>query len=65
MAMESEKVQASVVEASEFPDWSSENNVYAVPKVVIRQGDTKVEFEGALPEKHFAEYVRKAVEGTA
>ncbi len=64
MAMESDRVKASVIEASEFPDWSSENNVYAVPKVVI-QGEKRVEFEGSVPEKAFAEFVKKAVEGTA
>lgn len=60
--MESDKVHASVIEAAEFPEWSQENSVYAVPKVVIRQGDTKVEFEGSVPEKTFAEWVQKAVD---
>ncbi len=63
MAMESDRVKASVVEASEFPEWSQENNVYAVPKVVIH-GATKVEFEGSYPEKMFIQQVMKAVEGT-
>ena len=61
--MESKKIKASVVEASEFPEWSQENDVYAVPKVVIRQGDKKVEFEGAYPEKMFIQQVMKSLEG--
>jgi glutaredoxin-like protein len=57
MAMESDLIRADMVEASEFPHLTNKYNVLAVPKVVINE---TIEFEGALPESQFLEYVLKA-----
>jgi predicted DsbA family dithiol-disulfide isomerase len=60
MAVESERVTADVIEATEFPDLARRYAVRGVPKIVIN--DT-VEFVGALPESQFLSYVRAAVDG--
>ena len=57
-AFESENIVGEMIEAQEFPEISQLYNVYAVPKVVINE---TVEFEGALPEKQFLEYIMEAV----
>jgi alkyl hydroperoxide reductase subunit AhpF len=62
MAVASEKVTATAIEATEFPDLSRAYRVMAVPKIVIN--DT-VEFEGALPEPQFLDAVLRAVTPTA
>ncbi len=59
MAVESERVTAVAIEATEFPDLSQAYRVCAVPKIVIND---RVEFEGALPEPQFLEAVLRAVE---
>ena len=59
MAVASEKVTATVIEANEFPEMSQRYRVMGVPKVVIND---RVEFEGAVPEPHFVDAVLKAVE---
>ena len=58
MAVASEKVTATVIEANEFPELSQRYHVMGVPKVVIND---RVEFEGAVPEPHFVDAVLKAV----
>ena len=58
MAVESERVTADVIEATEFPDLARRYGVRGVPKIVVN--DT-VEFVGALPESQFLSYVKKAV----
>ncbi len=58
MALESDKVRAEVVEATEFPHLTHRYRVMAVPKVVIND---VVEFEGALPEAMFLEELKRAV----
>jgi alkyl hydroperoxide reductase subunit AhpF len=58
MAVASDKVTATAIEATEFPDLSRAYRVMAVPKIVIN--DT-VEFEGALPEPQFLDKVLQAV----
>ncbi|MGH2349100.1 MAG: thioredoxin family protein [bacterium] len=55
--MESPRVRADIVEASEFPDLAERYAVYAVPKIVINE-DT--EFVGAQSETHFIAYVANA-----
>ena len=60
MAVASDKVTATAIEATEFPDLSRTYRVMAVPKIVIN--DT-VEFEGALPEPQFLDKVLQAVAG--
>lgn len=57
-AFENENIVGEMIEAQEFPEISHLYNVYAVPKVIINE---KVEFEGALPEKQFLEYLMEAV----
>ncbi len=59
-AYENENIVSEMIEAQEFPEISQLYNVYAVPKVVINE---TVEFEGALPEKQFLEYILDAVKG--
>ncbi len=58
MAIESDRVLAEVVEATEFPHLAHRYRVMAVPKVVIND---VVEFEGALPEAMFLEEVKRAL----
>ncbi|BAL81092.1 protein disulfide oxidoreductase [Caldisericum exile] len=58
-ALENPNIIGAMIEANEFPDWSNEFNVYAVPKVVINGG--KAEFEGALPEDAFLQSVYEAL----
>ena len=57
MAIASERVTATAIEATEFPQLSQAYRVSAVPKVVIND---RVEFEGALPEPQFVEAVLRA-----
>ena len=58
MAVASDRVTATAIEATEFPDMSRAYRVSAVPKIVIND---RVEFEGALPEADFVSAVLKAV----
>jgi alkyl hydroperoxide reductase subunit AhpF len=58
MAVASERVTATAIEATEFPDLSRSYRVMAVPKIVIND---RVEFEGALPEPQFLDAVLRAV----
>lgn len=57
MAVASDRVRATAIEATEFPDLSRAYRVMAVPKVVINE---RVEFEGALPEREFLGAVLRA-----
>lgn len=57
LAIQSPRVRADIVEASEFPQVAERYNVYAVPKIVIN--DT-TEFVGAQPEGAFVGYVAQA-----
>lgn len=58
MAVASDRVTATTIEANEFPDLSRAYRVMAVPKIVIND---RVEFEGALPEAQFVDAVLRAV----
>lgn len=58
MAVASERVRATAIEATEFPELSRAYRVMAVPKIVINE---RVEFEGALPEPQFLDAVLRAV----
>ena len=62
MAVTSERVTATAIEATEFPELSRAYRVMAVPKIVIND---RVEFEGALPEGQFLDAVLRAVAPTA
>jgi glutaredoxin-like protein len=57
MAVESDRVTADIVEASEFPDLVKRYNVRGVPKTVINES---VEFVGAQPEARVLEHVLRA-----
>jgi len=54
LAIESDMVQADVIDSSEFPDLAMKYNVIGVPKIIINE---KVEFVGAFNEDLFAEHV--------
>jgi hypothetical protein len=60
MAVASERVRATAIEATEFPELSRAYRVMAVPKIVIND---RVEFEGALPESEFLQAVLRAADG--
>ena len=62
MAVASDRVTATAIEANEFPDLSQAYGVSGVPKIVIND---RVEFMGALPEAHFLDAVLQAVEPEA
>jgi alkyl hydroperoxide reductase subunit AhpF len=57
MAVASDNVRATAIEATEFPELSRAYRVMAVPKIVMND---RVQFEGALPEKEFLAAVLKA-----
>ena len=57
MAIASDRVTATAIEATEFPDLSRAYQVMAVPKIVMND---RVQFEGALPEAQFLEAVVRA-----
>jgi hypothetical protein len=57
MAVASDRVRATAIEATEFPELSRAYRVMAVPKVVINE---HVQFEGALPEAQFLDAVLRA-----
>jgi glutaredoxin-like protein len=63
MALESPRVRADVIEATEFPSLADKYGVFGVPKVVLNETQS---FEGALPEAAFLKYVvAAAAEQTA
>jgi alkyl hydroperoxide reductase subunit AhpF len=62
MAVASERVSATAIEATEFPELSRSYRVMAVPKVVIND---RVQFEGALPEGEFLNAVLRAASPAA
>ena len=59
MAVASDRVRATVIEATEFPELSRAYQVMGVPKGVIND---RVQFEGAVPERDFLGAVLQAVE---
>ena len=59
MAIASDRVTATAIEATEFPDMAQAYQVSGVPKIVIND---RVEFMGALPEPQFLDAVLQAVE---
>ncbi len=58
MAVASDRVRATAIEATEFPELSRAYQVMGVPKVVIND---RVQFEGAVPETEFLGAVLRAV----
>lgn len=58
-ALESPQITASMIEATEFPDWATRFNVYGVPKTVINDNEAYA-LEGAVPEDVLLEQVMAA-----
>ncbi len=57
------KVLGDMVEAIEYPEWADQYSVMAVPKIVIQvEGDDRIQFEGAYPEKMFLEKLLAALQ---
>lgn len=59
MAIESPRVTADVIEATEFPELSRRYRVSAVPKTII---NGQAEVLGGMPEPQFVAQVLKAVQ---
>lgn len=59
-AYESAQVRGNMVEATEFPEWANQFNVYGVPKTVINNSDD-FSLEGATPEQMLLQKVLDAV----
>jgi alkyl hydroperoxide reductase subunit AhpF len=57
MAVASDHIAATAIEATEFPEMSRAYRVMAVPKIVMNE---TVQFEGALPEAEFLDAVLRA-----
>ena len=57
LAQANDWIQADMVSATEFPHLANKYDVFSVPKVIINEG---IEFEGALPERHFVQHVLMA-----
>jgi predicted DsbA family dithiol-disulfide isomerase len=62
MAVASDRVRATAIEATEFPEMSRAYRVSAVPKIVMND---RVQFEGALPERDFLDAVLRAAGDSA
>ncbi len=58
LALASDKIEADMVSALEFPYLADKYSVYGVPKTVVNDG--QVMFEGALPERQFVALVLQA-----
>lgn len=63
-AYESAHVTGSMIEATEFPEWSNEFNVYGVPKTIINWTDMQ-SLEGAAPEHMLLDKVLEAATASA
>jgi len=61
-AMENPRILSYVVDASEFPELSSQYGVRSVPQTVIN-GQSEVIFIGKYPEGRFVEELKKALNG--
>lgn len=60
LAIESDNVSLSIIDATEYPQLVGLYNVMAVPKTVVNRGHS---FEGALPEDRFIDEVLKGASG--
>lgn len=58
-AMESQLIEADMIESIEFPQLANKYEVMAVPKIVINDS---ISFEGALPEPQFLDQVLLTLE---
>jgi glutaredoxin-like protein len=60
LAIESDQVSLSIIDAAEFPQLAGLYNVMAVPRTVVNRGHA---FEGALPEDRFIDEVLMGASG--
>jgi len=60
IAIESDKLSVSIIDATEFPQLAGLYNVMAVPRTVVNRGHS---FEGALPETLFVNEVLQGASG--
>ncbi len=60
MAKANDNITAAMVEANEFPEWSMEHGVSAVPHIVVNE---ETAFIGAYPEDMFVDHVVQHVLG--
>jgi len=60
LAIESDNVSLSIIDATEYPQLAGLYNVMAVPKTVVNRGHS---FEGALPEDLFIDEVLRGASG--
>lgn len=54
MAIASERVRSSSIEAQEFPELADRYGVFSVPKIVVND---MFDFTGALPEAQFVDNI--------
>jgi hypothetical protein len=59
-ALENDNVRADAIEATEFPDWTTQYRVHAVPKTVVNQS---ISIEGSLPEERYLDEILKTAGG--
>ena len=57
-ALENDNVYADAIEATEFPDLTTQYRVRAVPKTVVNQSLT---IEGSLPEERYLDEILTSV----
>lgn len=57
IAFLNDKITARMIESYEFPEMAKKHNLSSVPKIVVKKGNKKVEFVGALPEDQFIQKV--------
>ncbi len=63
-AFVNKNIRGVMIEALEYNDLANKYNVSAVPKIVVRDPETKktlYEWEGAIPEDVFADYLLRAL----
>ena len=58
LALESDRITADAIEATEFPHLAQRYQVRTVPKTIINETGV---IEGALPEARFVQTVREAL----
>jgi predicted DsbA family dithiol-disulfide isomerase len=59
LAIESDRIRADMVEATEFPYLANKYQVYGVPRTVINE---TTHIEGAVPEPMLVDELMKAVQ---
>jgi len=60
-ALESDFLNADIIEAMEFPFLVNKYGVFGVPKTIVNE---QISIEGSLPEDKFLSEILKAVQGS-